>query len=112
MRTPSENDVRRVAQLLSFDRSREDIVEKLSEEGLNAGDAFLAYAAGLRFFNAVSKCDHGMPLRVSQHLSGSRSVPDIANCAGCRADEEKDAARREAEADALIARIVSRQKRS
>lgn len=109
-RAPDEKDVRRVAQLLSFDQSPETICEKLVGDGLSQDDAFLAFSAGRLLLNETPRCMHGVPLELVQKLSCSFFRPNTDECEPCARAVEAEEQQQEAETNAFLDRIAARRR--
>lgn len=108
MNHPTEESVRRVAQLLSFELPLSEIRARLAD--LSEGDFFLVYKAAKRLSTEAVTCEHGVPLRLRQRLRTSYYEPDIDRCAPCRKQEQEEQERQEAETNAFITRLAARRK--
>lgn len=104
----TEQDMQRVAQLLSFEQSLEEIHARLIADGMSEEDFFLCYAAGKRLATTAVVCEHGVPKKFERHMSMSFFRPDSERCVQCAREEDAYEAKQEAELDAFLDRLRAR----
>ena len=104
----TEEDMQRVAQLVSFEQPLEEIHARLTADGMSEEDFFLCYAAGKRLATMAVTCEHGVPKKMEHHLRESFFRPDTERCAKCRREEDECMEREEADLDAFLDRLKKR----
>jgi hypothetical protein len=107
-RMVSEANMQRVAQLISFGLPVNEVHDRLVADGMTEEDFFLCYAAGKRLAETAVVCDHGIPKKLSIHMSMSFFRPDFDRCPACKRADEEEQERSEAEMDAFCERLKAR----
>lgn len=87
---PTEADFQRIATLIGFGRTRNEIHAKLIADGMTEDEFFLAYHAAQRIASDQVRCEHGVPQELVVKMSGSYYRPDTENCADCLKKEESE----------------------
>lgn len=108
---PTNEDFRRVAQLISYGVPLDEIHTKLVTNGtLTEEEFFFCFKAAQRMVEKAVVCLHGVPQVLHIKMTTTFFSPDTERCEPCRLAEEEREREQEAKTDAFLARLAARRK--